>query len=123
MTSQNDLCSYKKDLDQGETSNIMFILKGQGLTDQEAADRVGDMLHDCYKRWYSAMVDLPFWGNKIDRDVLKYIEGCRNLALGNLTWRYVLLITLRQPLSWKPRVGCIECSLLLQPVYTAIHGR
>ncbi|KAH8645833.1 isoprenoid synthase domain-containing protein [Xylariales sp. PMI_506] len=86
VTLQNDLCSYRKDLEQGETSNIMFILKDQGLTNQEASDHVGEMLTDCYKRWYSAMVELPYWGDKIDKDVLKYIEGCRNLALGNLTW-------------------------------------
>lgn len=84
---QNDICSFKKDVDTGETANILFLLKDQGMTTQEAADRVGQMLHDCYRRWYSHLVALPYWGNNIDRQVLKYIEGCRNLALGNLTWR------------------------------------
>ncbi|KAI1746420.1 isoprenoid synthase domain-containing protein [Xylaria scruposa] len=86
VTLQNDLCSYKKDLKQGENINIMFILKDDGLSDQEAVDRVGEMLRDCYKRWYRAMTELPYWGYKIDKHVLRYIEGCRNLALGNLTW-------------------------------------
>ncbi|KAJ1333154.1 presilphiperfolanol synthase [Microdochium nivale] len=86
VTLQNDICSFKKDVDTGETANILFLLKDQGMTTQEAADRVGQMLHDCYRRWYSHLVALPYWGNNIDRQVLKYIEGCRNLALGNLTW-------------------------------------
>lgn len=87
---QNDLCSYRKDLIQGEDSNIIFILKDQGMTDQEAVDEIGEMLYDCYKRWHMAMANLPFWGEDIDRDVIKFVNGCRNIALGNLHWRYVL---------------------------------
>ncbi|KXJ88154.1 isoprenoid synthase domain-containing protein [Microdochium bolleyi] len=86
VTLQNDICSFKKDVDTGETANIIFLLKDQGLTTQEATDRVGQMLTDCYRRWYSHLVALPYWDDSIDRQVLKYIEGCRNLALGNLTW-------------------------------------
>lgn len=56
---------------------------------QEAVDYVGEMLNDCYRTWYEALNNLPFWGEKIDRDVLKFIDGCRNLALGNLHWRYL----------------------------------
>jgi hypothetical protein len=87
VTLQNDLLSYRKDLLKGEDSNILFILRENGLTEQEAVDRVGDMLVDCYKRWYEALRNLPFWGSAIDRDVLRYVDGCRNLALGNLHWR------------------------------------
>jgi len=72
----------------------MFLLKDQGMSTQEAADRVGQMLHDCYRRWYTHLVTLPYWGDSIDRQVLKYIEGCRNLALGNLTWRYVVSVVM-----------------------------
>ena len=86
---QNDLCSYRKDLIQGEDSNIIFILKDQGLTDQQAVDEIGEMLCDCYKRWHNALEDLPFWGGDIDRDVIKFVNGCRNIALGNLHWRCV----------------------------------
>ncbi|KAM0345005.1 hypothetical protein ACHAPU_006888 [Fusarium lateritium] len=86
VTLQNDLCSYRKDLIQGEESNVIFILRDQGMTDQQAVDQIGEMLCDCYKRWHSAILDLPFWGEGIDRDVIKFVNGCRNIALGNLHW-------------------------------------
>lgn len=86
VTLQNDLCSYRKDLIKGEDSNIIFILKDQGMSDQQAVDQIGEMLYDCYRRWHEALRNLPFWGENIDRDVLKFINGCRNIALGNLHW-------------------------------------
>ncbi|KAF4975191.1 hypothetical protein FZEAL_7999 [Fusarium zealandicum] len=76
----------EKDLIKGEESNIMFILKDQGMSDQQAVDEIGEMLYDCYRRWHSAIANLPFWGEVIDHDVLKFIDGCRNIALGNLHW-------------------------------------
>ncbi|GKU13338.1 unnamed protein product, partial [Fusarium langsethiae] len=83
---QNDLCSYRKDLIQGEDNNVIFILKDQGLTEQQAVDEIGEMLCDCYRRWGTALADLPSWGEGIDRDVIKFVNGCRNIALGNLHW-------------------------------------
>jgi hypothetical protein len=74
---------------QGEESNIIFILKDQGMTDQQAVDQIGEMLYDCYRRWHMALANLPFWGEGIDRDVIKFVNGCRNIALGNLHWRYM----------------------------------
>ncbi|KAM0364334.1 hypothetical protein ACHAO7_009394 [Fusarium culmorum] len=85
---QNDLCSYTKDLMLGEENNIIFILKEQGMTDQQAVDQVGTILYDCYHRWHAALGDLPFGGECIDRDVFKFIDGCRNIALGNLHWSF-----------------------------------
>ncbi|KAI1080884.1 isoprenoid synthase domain-containing protein [Whalleya microplaca] len=84
----NDLLSYRKDLEQGVRHNIIILLKDQGHTTQQAVDRVGHMLAAAYQRWYSALVELPTWGEKTDKEVLKYIDGCRNVALGNLHWSY-----------------------------------
>lgn len=90
MHSQNDICSYRKDLEEGGQNSIILVLKRSGLTDQEAMDRVGDMIEDCYQRWHEALDDLPLCDNeKTRRDVLRYVEGCQNIALGNLHWRYV----------------------------------
>ncbi|KPA42163.1 terpene synthase metal protein [Fusarium langsethiae] len=88
VTLQNDLCSYTKDMMLGEENNIIFILKEQGMTDQQAVDQVGTILYDCYHRWHAALGDLPFRGECIDRDVFKFIDGCRNIALGNLHWSF-----------------------------------
>lgn len=92
MHSQNDVCSYRKDLEEGGQSSIILVLKRSGLTDQEAMDRVGDMVDDCYQRWHEASNDLPPCDNeKTRREVLRYVEGCQNIALGNLHWRYVFV--------------------------------
>lgn len=88
--SQNDVCSYRKDLEDGGQNSIILVLKRAGLTDQEAMDRVGDMVEDCYQRWHEALDDLPPCDDeKMRKDVMRYVDGCRNIALGNLHWRYV----------------------------------
>ena len=50
-------------------------------------NHIGSMLDECYKRWYIALANLPVFGEEIDRQALKYIDACRNVALGNLYWR------------------------------------
>ena len=54
---------------------------------QSAVDRLGSMLDECYKRWYIALANMPVLGEEIDRQVLKFADACRNVALGNLYWR------------------------------------
>ncbi|KAI1841069.1 hypothetical protein JX266_012727 [Neoarthrinium moseri] len=88
VTLQNDVFSYRKDLIKGEDSNIIFIFKDQGLTDQEAVERIGEMLYDCYNKWRDAVANVPSWGDEIDEEVKKFIGGCQNLALGNLHWSF-----------------------------------
>lgn len=90
ICSQNDVCSYRKDLEEGGQNSIILVLKRSGFTEQEAMNRVGDMVEDCYQRWHEALDDLPLCDDDQTRsDVLRYVEGCRNIALGNLHWRYV----------------------------------
>ncbi|KAI8624673.1 Presilphiperfolan-8-beta-ol synthase [Xylariaceae sp. FL1651] len=84
----NDVLSLRKDLEYDVEHNLIILLKKQGLSDQEAVERIGDMLDDCYRRWYRALAEMPIWGEEIDRQVLKYVDGCRNIALGNLYWSY-----------------------------------
>ena len=59
----------------------------QGLPMQLAVDRIGTMLDDCYRRWYIALASMPVLGEEIDRQVLKFADACRYVALGNLYWR------------------------------------
>ena len=54
---------------------------------QLALNRIGSMLDDCYKRWYTALANMPVLGEEVDRQVLKFVDACRNVALGNLYWR------------------------------------
>jgi len=73
--------------------NIISLVQknGQNLSVQQAMNEVGAMLDDCYRRWYIALAGLPVWGEKIDREVLRFVTVCRDVALGNLYWRYVCL--------------------------------
>ncbi|KAI5921858.1 Presilphiperfolan-8-beta-ol synthase [Camillea tinctor] len=84
----NDIMSYRKDKVLGVDQNIIMLLMKQGLSPQEAIDKVGTMLNDCYKRWYTALLDMPVCGENIDREVLRFVEACRNVALGNLYWSF-----------------------------------
>jgi len=88
--SDNDVLSYKKDLKEGEELNLINILRAQGHTLQSAIDETGVMLQQRYRRWYRALADMPSWGARIDREVLRYLDGCRLVALGSLIWRSVL---------------------------------
>ncbi|KAK7956148.1 uncharacterized protein PG986_005370 [Apiospora aurea] len=84
----NDVLSYRKDLELGVDHNLISLLMEQGSSAQQAVDRIGDMINDCYVRWYSALAALPPYGEDIDREVLKFIETCRCVALGNLHWSF-----------------------------------
>jgi hypothetical protein len=74
----------------GVEHNIVTRLRALGSSMQEAVDRVSEMLNDCYRRWYRALAELPVWGYKIDRQVLKLLDGYRDVAMGTLYWRCVL---------------------------------
>jgi hypothetical protein len=71
--------------------NIITLTRkaDRGLTTQEAMDAIGAMTTTCYHRWYTALSNLPTWGEKVDRDVLRFVDVCRDVALGNLHWRHV----------------------------------
>ncbi|KAJ5104431.1 Presilphiperfolan-8-beta-ol synthase [Penicillium alfredii] len=83
----NDLVSYKKDLEQGVDHNLIVLLTARGLSRQQAVDEIGSMLDARYRRWYAVLADMPIWGEEIDRQVIRYSEICRNIALGSLYWR------------------------------------
>ncbi|KAK7704485.1 Cell wall endo-beta-1,3-glucanase [Diaporthe eres] len=86
----NDVLSYRKDLELGVDHNLISLLMERDyLTIQQAFDKIGDMTNECYRRWYLALADLPSYGEKIDREVMKFVEICRAMAQGNLYWRQV----------------------------------
>ncbi|KAF6804145.1 hypothetical protein CSOJ01_10409 [Colletotrichum sojae] len=73
----NDVLSYRKDLELGTEHNLISLLvEKYNLTVQQAVDRIGDMVDSCYRRWYLALAALPSYGEKIDREVLKFVEAC-----------------------------------------------
>ncbi|KAK1705415.1 isoprenoid synthase domain-containing protein [Colletotrichum lupini] len=84
----NDILSYRKDLEQGVQHNLIALLKSQGHSTQGAIDEIGDMIDECYRDWYLALSKMPICGEKVDQEVIRYLDGCRDVALGNLYWSY-----------------------------------
>ncbi|KAJ5958909.1 Presilphiperfolan-8-beta-ol synthase [Penicillium vulpinum] len=87
----NDVTSLRKDLVQetGVKQNVVLRLMEQGFTTQQAMDQIQELLKEVYRRWYVALADLPVWGEEIDRQVLKFLDACRDVALGNLYWSFM----------------------------------
>ncbi|KAJ5713106.1 uncharacterized protein N7483_010287 [Penicillium malachiteum] len=84
----NDALSFKKEQEMGVQHNIINLLQHQGLSLQQAMNQIGVLLNDCYRRWYTSLAEMPIYGESVDRELARYIEGCRIIALGNLHWSY-----------------------------------
>ena len=54
---------------------------------QQAFDRVNGLLQELYRDWYLALAKLPQWGEEVDTQVQKYIQGVQDVVLANLNWR------------------------------------
>ncbi|KAI8946382.1 Presilphiperfolan-8-beta-ol synthase [Xylaria longipes] len=84
----NDVLSYRKDLELGVGHNLITFFMEQSMSVQQSVDKIGSMADGCYKRWYTALAELPLYGEEIDREVLAFVEVCRYIALGNLHWSF-----------------------------------
>ncbi|KAL1612136.1 hypothetical protein SLS60_000359 [Paraconiothyrium brasiliense] len=85
----NDVLSYRKDLDLGVDFNLITLLMNKDCaTVQQAMDKIGDMIEDCYRQWFLALADLPSYGEDVDREVMNFVEVCRAMAHGNLYWSF-----------------------------------
>ncbi|OTA98480.1 hypothetical protein M426DRAFT_69724 [Hypoxylon sp. CI-4A] len=84
----NDVLSYRKDLELGVDHNLIALLIEQRMSLQQSVDKIGTMIDNCYRRWYTALAELPPYGEEVDREVLYFVEVCRRIALGNLHWSF-----------------------------------
>ena len=87
---QNDVLSFHKEQSMGVHHNTVHLYRTAGFSQQEAYDKVSDLLNHRYRRWYIAHSELPVWGEKLDVQVQLYLQGCQDVILGNLNWRFVL---------------------------------
>ncbi|KAI8194268.1 Presilphiperfolan-8-beta-ol synthase [Colletotrichum sp. SAR 10_86] len=75
LTEVNDVLSYRKDLALGVDHNLISLLmEKDGLNIQQAMDEIGNMVNQCYRRWYLALAELPSYGEKIDREAMRFVE-------------------------------------------------
>ncbi|KAI4215131.1 MAG: hypothetical protein LQ351_002446 [Letrouitia transgressa] len=85
---QNDILSYPKEEAEGVNHNLVAICRMNGMPAQQAFDHVNTLLRGCYRDWYFALADLPQWGEEIDNQVQKYIQGVQDVVLANLSWSF-----------------------------------
>ncbi|KAG9232758.1 isoprenoid synthase domain-containing protein [Amylocarpus encephaloides] len=96
---QNDILSYSKEearpripkscyRDEGVPHNIIMVFRSQGCTTQEAYDKAGDMLKDCYRDWYLTQAALPQYGEAMDAEIQRYIKALQNVMTASLHWHF-----------------------------------
>lgn len=71
----------------GVNHNIIHLFRQEGLSQQEAYDRVNDLLNKRYRAWYISHSQLPLCSEAVDVQVQMYVKGCQDVILGNLNWR------------------------------------
>ncbi|MCJ1426676.1 hypothetical protein MMC29_004579 [Sticta canariensis] len=83
----NDLVSYSKEEREDGDYNLVMLYRLGGMEPQEAFDQMGELLKALFRDWYLALAELPQWGEAIDSQVQKYIEGVQDMLLANVNWR------------------------------------
>ncbi|KAL9608737.1 MAG: hypothetical protein Q9167_006455 [Letrouitia subvulpina] len=73
---------------EGVNHNLVTICRMNGMPAQQAFDHVNRLLQGCYRDWYLALADLPQWGEEIDTQVQRYIQGVQDVVLANLSWSF-----------------------------------
>jgi hypothetical protein len=61
-----------------------------GMLAQEAFDTVGQLFDERLARWDIAISRLPLWGQAVDFEIQRYIQGIMDVVKANLYWRYDL---------------------------------
>ncbi|KAF2965292.1 hypothetical protein GQX73_g8299 [Xylaria multiplex] len=57
----------------GKTWQVTIFGAGhrfRGMSTQQSVDKVGALINNCYKRWYTALAELPPYGKEIDSQVV-----------------------------------------------------
>ncbi|KAF2012828.1 terpenoid synthase [Aaosphaeria arxii CBS 175.79] len=85
----NDVLSYRKEASELVPHNSIHILQRErGYSLQEAYDFANQLIKQMFQRWYWAQQCLPSWGEEIDIQVQKYLQGVLDQAKGNLDWSF-----------------------------------
>lgn len=73
----------------GQLENLVILFMNEyNLNLQLAVDKVLSLIREHYDICTAAEARLPFTGNgKLDADILEYVQGCKDLAVGTAYWR------------------------------------
>ncbi|KAI0862227.1 isoprenoid synthase domain-containing protein [Xylaria cubensis] len=84
----NDILSYVKEEGESVPHNMVAVARMSGLGPQEAFDYIGKMLDSRYERWEKAVDAVPDWGESVNQQVDKYIQGVADVVRANLYWSF-----------------------------------
>jgi hypothetical protein len=66
----------------------VFMIR-DGITLQQAVDRVGDMCKETIDTFVENQARVPSWGDAIDGDVKLYVNGLKEWIVGSLHWSFM----------------------------------
>jgi len=66
----------------------VFMIR-DGITLQQAVDRVGDMCKETIDSFIENQERVPSWGDAVDRDVKLYVNGLKEWIVGSLHWSFM----------------------------------
>ncbi|KAI0545439.1 isoprenoid synthase domain-containing protein [Xylaria curta] len=84
----NDILSYMKEEGESVPHNMVAVARMSGLDPQEAFDYIGNMLDSRYERWDKAIETVPNWGESVNQQVDRYIQGVADVVRANLYWSF-----------------------------------
>ena len=68
---------------------ICIFMIHDGLSLQQAVDRVGEMCKQTIDSFIENQKQIPSWGVSIDRDVKLYVRGLQEWIVGSLHWSFM----------------------------------
>lgn len=89
LTWANDMYSFNVEQSKGDTQNLVVIAMNElGLDVQGAVDYVGDMIRQRIDQYVMEKHCVPSWGEEVDAQVAKYVEGLEDWVIGVLHWSF-----------------------------------
>jgi alpha-muurolene/germacrene-A/gamma-muurolene synthase len=89
-TRVQDIFSYNVEQARGDSHNMICVFMfHDGLTVQQAMDRVGDMCKYTIDTFSENQARIPSWGGDVDRDAKLYVDGLKAWIAGSLHWSFM----------------------------------
>jgi hypothetical protein len=89
VTKGQDIFSYNYEQAKGDTHNMLNVIMNEHLISaEEAVDRVSALCKKSIDTFLRNKELLPSWGESIDREVQKYVDGLGSWIVGILYWSF-----------------------------------
>ncbi|KAK6845983.1 terpene synthase metal binding domain protein [Apiospora arundinis] len=81
----NDILSYQKEEMEECPFNTVAVCRMNGASAQHAFDEIASLIEARFYLWDETLKTLPSWGEKVDFQVHRYIQGIQNIVQANLS--------------------------------------